>query len=103
MAAGSSKLPRLPFQLNWAFKLSVMDRYIATELIAPFLFGVGAFSSLGVSVGALFELIRRVTDSGLPLVDRLQSAVAAISPVHRLFVSHLDADGEFDDLQPPIE
>jgi lipopolysaccharide export system permease protein len=67
MAAGSSKLPRLPFQLNWAFKLSVMDRYIATELIAPFLFGVGAFSSLGVSVGALFELIRRVTDSGLPL------------------------------------
>ncbi|WP_315874801.1 LptF/LptG family permease [Thermocoleostomius sinensis] len=44
-----------------------MDRYIATELIAPFLFGVGAFSSLGVSVGALFELIRRVTESGLPL------------------------------------
>lgn len=44
-----------------------MDRYIAMELIFPFLFGVGAFSSLGVSVGALFELIRRVSEYGLPL------------------------------------
>ncbi|MEL6224294.1 MAG: LptF/LptG family permease [Cyanobacteria bacterium J06626_14] len=44
-----------------------MDRYIATELFYPFLFGVGAFSSLGVSVGALFELIRRVSEYGLPL------------------------------------
>lgn len=51
---------------------SVMDRYIIGELILPFLFGVGAFSSLGVSVGALFELIRRVTESGLPLSIALQ-------------------------------
>lgn len=68
MAAGSLKRSPFPFQFSDGFfKLSVMDRYIATELIAPFLFGVGAFSSLGVSVGALFELIRRVTESGLPL------------------------------------
>lgn len=46
---------------------SVMDRYIATELIWPFLFGVGAFSSIGVSIGAVFDLIRKVVDSGLPL------------------------------------
>ncbi|NET47665.1 MAG: YjgP/YjgQ family permease [Merismopedia sp. SIO2A8] len=44
-----------------------MDRYIILELIPPFLFGVGAFTSLGVSVGALFELIRRVSEYGLPL------------------------------------
>ncbi|HEY9641003.1 MAG TPA: LptF/LptG family permease [Coleofasciculaceae cyanobacterium] len=49
-----------------------MDRYIATELILPFLFGVGAFSSLGVSVGALFELIRRVTESGLSITIAAQ-------------------------------
>lgn len=68
MAAGSLKRSPFPFQFSDGFfNLSVMDRYIATELIAPFLFGVGAFSSLGVSVGALFELIRRVTESGLPL------------------------------------
>lgn len=44
-----------------------MDRYIALELVLPFLFGVGLFTSLGVSVGAVFELIRRVTESGLPI------------------------------------
>ncbi|WP_121968536.1 LptF/LptG family permease [Leptolyngbya sp. BC1307] len=43
-----------------------MDRYIARELTLPFLFGVGAFSSIGVSIGALFELIRKVTEFGLP-------------------------------------
>ena len=46
---------------------SVMDRYIASELLAPFLFGVGAFSSVGVAVGILFELVRKIVESGLPI------------------------------------
>jgi lipopolysaccharide export system permease protein len=49
-----------------------MDRYIALELVPPFLFGVGAFSSLGVSIAALFDLIRRVTESGLPISVAIQ-------------------------------
>lgn len=49
-----------------------MDRYIAFELTLPFLFGVGAFSSLGVSVAELFDLIRKVTEAGLPLNLALQ-------------------------------
>ena len=49
------------------FHIPIMDGYIARELTLPFLFGVGAFSSIGVSVGALFELIRRVTESGLSI------------------------------------
>ena len=44
---------------------SVMDRYIAIELLMPFLFGVGAFSSLGVAIGSLFDLVRQVAESGL--------------------------------------
>lgn len=46
---------------------SVMDRYIAAELLMPFLFGVGAFSSIGVSVGPVFELVRKVVESGLAI------------------------------------
>lgn len=73
MTLGFSKSPRfsLPLWDRW-LKLSVLDRYIASELTLPFLFGVGAFSSLGVSIDALFELIRRVTESGLPLSIALQ-------------------------------
>ena len=43
-----------------------MDWYITKELIGPFLFGVGLFTSVAVTVGALFELVRRVAESGLP-------------------------------------
>uniref|UniRef100_A0A832H275 YjgP/YjgQ family permease n=1 Tax=Oscillatoriales cyanobacterium SpSt-402 TaxID=2282168 RepID=A0A832H275_9CYAN len=49
-----------------------MDRYIATELIMPFLFGVVAFTSIGLSIGVLLDLLRRVTESGLPLSTALQ-------------------------------
>lgn len=48
-------------------KISVMDRYIFIELLLPFLFGIGLFTSLGLSIGTLFELIRKVTESGLLL------------------------------------
>lgn len=52
--------------------LSVMDRYLTAELISPFLFGVGAFSSVCLAVGTLFDLVRKVTESGLPLGTALQ-------------------------------
>lgn len=72
MTFGIPKSPRFSWpQLRW-LHLPVMDRYIALELVPPFLFGVGAFSSLGVSIAALFDLIRRVTESGLPISIAVQ-------------------------------
>lgn len=44
-----------------------MDRYIVAELLLPFLFGVGAFTSVLVAVGTVFELVRKVVESGLPM------------------------------------
>ncbi len=58
--------------LDWLRGLSLMDRYIAAELIMPFLFGVVAFTSIGVSIGVLLDLLRRITESGLPLAIALQ-------------------------------
>ncbi|MEO0457259.1 MAG: LptF/LptG family permease [Cyanobacteria bacterium P01_A01_bin.114] len=62
----------LGFSPSWWPRISIMDRYIAKELLLPFLFGVGAFSSIGVSVGALFDLIREVTESGLQVSLAMQ-------------------------------
>ncbi len=62
------KKAKLPIFSRKIPGLSVMDRYIFIELFMPFLFGVGLFSSLGVAVGTLFELVRKVTESGL-LID----------------------------------
>jgi lipopolysaccharide export system permease protein len=52
--------------------LSVMDRYIAAELFGPFIFGVGAFTSVSLAIGTLFDLVRKVTDAGLPLSIAIQ-------------------------------
>jgi lipopolysaccharide export system permease protein len=49
-----------------------MDRYIIGELLLPFLFGMGLFTSLGISIGTLFDLVRRVTESGLPFNIAIQ-------------------------------
>ena len=45
--------------------VSVMDRYLVSELIPPFLFGVGLFSSVAVTIGSLLDLMRKITDAGL--------------------------------------
>ena len=55
--------------------LSVMDSYIIKELILPFLFGIGIFTSLGVAIGTGFELVRKVAESGLSISIALQVLV----------------------------
>ena len=49
-----------------------MDRYIITQLLMPFLFGVCAFSSIILAVGSLFELVRKVAESGLPISTAIE-------------------------------
>lgn len=72
MTSGTSTAsPRLLNPLSW-LGISVMDRYIAGELLMPFLFGVGAFSSIGVAIGVLFDLVRKVTEAGLPFTIAMQ-------------------------------
>lgn len=44
-----------------------MDRYLIGELLPPFFFGVCAFTSVILAIDSLFELLRRVVESGLPL------------------------------------
>ncbi len=57
---------------GWLPRLSIMDRYLFTQMLTPFLFGVGAFSSVILAIGSLFELIRLITDSGLSVLTALQ-------------------------------
>ncbi len=92
MAFGDSKLmlrstPRF---------FTVLDRYITQQLVGPFLFGVAAFSSTLVSVGALFDLIRQMTEAGLPLsiaarifLLRLPEFVALSFPIATLLATLL--------------
>ncbi|MEM9540194.1 MAG: LptF/LptG family permease [Cyanobacteria bacterium P01_E01_bin.42] len=58
--------------------ISVMDRYIIGEIVPPFLFGMGMFSALGIAVGILFDLVRRVTEYGLPNSIAFKVAIFSI-------------------------
>ncbi|OAB54891.1 permease [Phormidium willei BDU 130791] len=49
-----------------------MDRYIISETLPPFLFGVGAFSSIGIAVGIVFELVRQITNANISFETALQ-------------------------------
>ncbi|MGF1602961.1 MAG: LptF/LptG family permease [Thermosynechococcaceae cyanobacterium] len=55
-----------------ALNIGIMDLYILKALIMPFLFGVGAFLSISLTLGSLFDLLRQVSDQGLALTVALQ-------------------------------
>ena len=72
------KLGKSKFSLPAINGFTIMDRYIAGELILPFLFGVGLFTSVGIAIGTLFDLVRKVTESGLPFSIALQALLLQI-------------------------
>jgi lipopolysaccharide export system permease protein len=49
-----------------------MDRWLTSELIGPLLFGIAAFTVVSLSVGVVFELVRKVAESGLPPLVAMQ-------------------------------
>ncbi|BAZ29622.1 permease YjgP/YjgQ family protein [Cylindrospermum sp. NIES-4074] len=55
------------YTLSSLLPFSIMDRYLVMQLLPPFLFGVGAFTSVVLAIDSLFELLRKVVESGLPL------------------------------------
>lgn len=60
-----SVLGSLPSPRGWR-QLPLIDRWLLQELVGPLLFGIAAFTAVSLSVGVVFELVRRVAESGLP-------------------------------------
>jgi lipopolysaccharide export system permease protein len=64
------RVARLPRRL--LKRLPLLDRWLLSELMGPLLFGIAAFTAVSLSVGVVFELVRRVAESGLPLTAAMQ-------------------------------
>jgi lipopolysaccharide export system permease protein len=54
--------------LNWG----TLDRYLLRALWMPFLFGVSTFLGISLTLGSLFDLLRQVSEKGLPLITAIQ-------------------------------
>lgn len=92
-------------------RLALIDRYLFRQLLPPFLWGMGAFSSIGVSAAVLFDLLRQVSEARLPLAIALSILtlqlpyfVSLAIPMSVLLaclltLSRLQSDGELMALQ----
>ena len=46
--------------------IPLIDRWLLGQLIPPMLFAIGAFTAVSLSVGIMFDLVRKVVEFGLP-------------------------------------
>ncbi len=57
------------FLARFLTRFPLLDRWILAELIPPLLFGIGAFTAVSFSVGAVFEILRRISETSVPFGD----------------------------------
>jgi len=49
------------------FLLPLIDRWLLGQIIPPMIFAISAFTVISLSVGVMFDLIRKIVEYGLPL------------------------------------
>jgi len=49
------------------YLLPLIDRWLLGQIIPPMIFAISAFTVISLSVGVMFDLIRKVVEFGLPL------------------------------------
>ncbi len=64
------KFPKFLFS-KWR-SIPLLDRWLFQELFPTFLFTVSAFTVVSLSVGVMFDLVRKIVESGLSLKFALQ-------------------------------
>ena len=53
-------------------KIPLIDRWLISQLLPPMLFAIGAFTAVSLSVGIMFDLVRKIVEYGLPLQTALK-------------------------------
>ena len=48
-------------------KIPLIDRWLICQLLPPMFFAIGTFTAVSLSVGIMFDLIRKIVEFGLPL------------------------------------
>jgi len=49
------------------YLLPLIDRWVLGQIIPPMIFAISAFTVISLSVGVMFDLIRKIVEFGLPL------------------------------------
>ncbi len=49
------------------YSIPLLDRWLLGQIIPPMIFAISAFTVISLSVGVMFDLIRKIVEFGLPL------------------------------------
>ena len=49
-----------------------MDRWLVGQILPPMLFAISAFTVISLSVGVMFDLIRKIVEYGLPIFTAIK-------------------------------
>ena len=59
--------------INPWYSIPLIDRWLLGQIIPPMLFAISAFTVISLSVGVMFDLIRKIVEYGLPLLQALKA------------------------------
>ena len=51
---------------KFIMKIPLIDRWLIGQLLPPMFFAIGAFTAVSLSVGIMFDLVRKIVEFGLP-------------------------------------
>ena len=49
------------------YSIPLIDRWLLGQIIPPMIFAISAFTAISLSVGVMFDLVRKIVEYGLPL------------------------------------
>jgi len=60
------------------YSIALIDRWLLGQIIPPMIFAISAFTVISLSVGVMFDLIRKIVEYGLPLLKALQALIYSL-------------------------
>ena len=60
------------------YSIPLLDRWLLGQIIPPMIFAISAFTVISLSVGVMFDLIRKIVEYGLPLLQALQVLIYSL-------------------------
>ena len=60
------------------YSIALMDRWLLGQIIPPMIFAISAFTVISLSVGVMFDLIRKIVEYGLPLLQALKALIYSL-------------------------
>ena len=60
------------------YSIPLIDRWLLGQIIPPMIFAISAFTVISLSVGVMFDLIRKIVEYGLPVLNALQALIFSL-------------------------